>query len=153
MFKNEYTLNKPLITEYVYSVLCKNIIIYGSILAIFGFTIFIIIKEMAYLGLVMSILCLLIIAFCPLIMIRKLEESSKQLNNGTIEQTRITFSDNIIMEEGKVHLEFEYSQIKKIFKTKSFIVLMLKNNSAILVSKEGFINGTKEDFLQFIKDK
>lgn len=57
------------------------------------------------------------------------------------------------MDEGKVHLEFEYNQITKIVETKSFIVLRLSENSAILVLKDGFVKGTQEEFSKFINEK
>lgn len=57
------------------------------------------------------------------------------------------------MNEGKVHLEFEYSQINKILQTKNFIILKISEQSSILVFKNGFLKGTEEDFIIFIKDK
>ncbi len=56
------------------------------------------------------------------------------------------------MDEGKVHLEFEYNQIKQILETKNFIVLKTSEQSAILVLKEGFTTGKVEDFITFIKN-
>ena len=60
---------------------------------------------------------------------------------------------NIVMNEGKVHLEFEYSQIIKILQTKNFIVLKTSEQSAILVLKDGFLKGTESDFIKFIENK
>lgn len=54
------------------------------------------------------------------------------------------------MNEGKVHLEFEYNQINKILETKDFIVLKTSSQSAILVFKEGFATGNKEDFFSLL---
>lgn len=152
MFKNEYTLNKKLITEYVYGILCKDIIIAGAILELFAFGLFLL-DTTSYTRLIACCFTLFFMAFCPIFMIKNLEDNSKRLNNGKIEKTIVEFNDNIVMNEGKVHLEFEYSQIKKIKKTKNFIVLMISNKSAILVLKDGFINGKEDDFLKFINGK
>ena len=57
------------------------------------------------------------------------------------------------MDEGKVHLEFEYSQIQKIAQTENFIVLKLGEQTAILVYKNGFISGNKNDFIECINSK
>ena len=57
------------------------------------------------------------------------------------------------MNEGRVHFEFEYEQIKKIRETKNLIMLGLGKRSAILVYKSGFTEGTKEDFMKFIQEK
>ena len=152
MFKNEYTMDDKLITEYVFDILCKNIIIVGALLALFSFIIFLL-DTTSYIGLAVCLFSLFFMAFCPIIMIKNIKDSSKRLNNGKIEKTEVEFSNNIILNEGKVRLEFEYSQIKKIKQTKNFIVLMISNNSAILVLKDGFINGNKDDFLSFIRNK
>lgn len=57
------------------------------------------------------------------------------------------------MNEGKIHLEFDYKQIKKIVNTKNFIILKINNKSAILVLKNGFVKGNKKDFIEFIENK
>ncbi len=57
------------------------------------------------------------------------------------------------MKEGKVHLEFEYSQIKQIIETKNFIVLKTSNQTVILVLKTGFTVSKKGSFLEFINRK
>ena len=77
----------------------------------------------------------------------------KRLNNGTIEKTNVKFLNNIVMNEGKVHLEFEYGQITQIVYTKNFIVLKTSEQSAILVLKNGFLKGNETEFLKFIKEK
>lgn len=151
MYKNEYTMNDKLIAEYVYSILCKNIIIAGAAIAILGFAMFTLIDgEMEYVMLFASCIALLCMAFGPLIMIKQLKDTSKRLNNGKIEKTIVEFNENIVMNEGKAHLEFEYNQIKKIKQTRHFIILMISNKSAILVLKDGFINGNRDKFIEFI---
>ena len=150
MYKNEYILNIKLITEYVLDILCKDIFIVGAMLSICSF---IMLLLGLYIGLIVCCITLLFMAFCPIIMIKSLQDNSKRLNNGKIEKTVVDFNENIIMNEGRVHLEFEYSQIKKIKQTKNFIVLMISNHSAILVFKNGFIKGNKDEFLKFINEK
>ncbi len=61
MFKNEYTLNRKLITEYVLNVLCKNIIIVGIVIMIFGLVLFLT-NTISLMGLYGE----LFIAFCML---------------------------------------------------------------------------------------
>ena len=57
------------------------------------------------------------------------------------------------MDEGKVHLEVEYSQITEIVQTKNFIVLKTSEQSAVLVYKNGFIKGNENDFMKFIEER
>ena len=149
MFRNEYTMNRNFFKEYVFNILCKDIIIVGIILTVVSMIIYFML-NVTY-AMFSFLFIVFFMLFCPFIMINNLEENSKRLNNGRIEKTSVDFNDNIIMNEGKVHLEFEYSQIKKIKQTKNFYVLMLSSKSAILVFKDGFTSGNKEEFLRFIE--
>ena len=152
MFKNEYTLNKNLITEYVYNIVCKKMIIYGIILIIFSLIMFFLGIE-SKLQLICICFVLVCIGFVPIIMIKNIERNSKNINNGKIEKTIIDINKNIIMNEGKVHIEFEYTQITKILQTKNFIVLCIGKQNAILLLKDGFVKENKADFLNFINEK
>lgn len=150
-FINEYKLNRKLIKEYVYNVLCKNIIISGYALTIISLILFFVNKET--LMLTISFISLITTILTPILTINQIEENSKKLNNEKIEKTIITFSNNIVMDEGKAHLEFDYKQIKKITETKNFLVLSLSKQSAILVLKQGFTKNDDQNFLKFIKEK
>jgi hypothetical protein len=153
MYKNEYTMNKKFITEYVLGILCKKIFIFGILLIIMAIITFVLNGTKSYLEVEACFLIVLFMTFGPMIMIKNFVDNSERLNNGKIEKTIVNFDNNIVMDEGRAHLEFEYNQIKKIKETKNFIVLMLSNSSAILVFKDGFVNGNKEEFLEFIKNK
>ena len=154
LFENEYKMETKLFKEYVYNVLYKKMIISGLIISLIGILFFCLITSpIAYIILTASIIAFICSIFGPIILSKELEENSKRLNNGQIEKTNIIFSNNIIMNEGKVHLEFEYSQINKILQTKNFIILKISEQSSILVFKNGFLKGTEEDFIIFIKDK
>jgi len=154
IFENEYTMTKKLFKEYVYNVLYKKMIILGCIVAILGIIMFVLIKDrQAYEMLIIAFILGFSILVTPIIVVKQFEETSKRLNNGKIEKTRVKFLDNIVMDEGKVHLEFEYNQIKEIVKTKNFIVLKISSQSAILVLKNGFKVENEEDFLKFINKK
>lgn len=151
IFQNEYTMNNKFIKEYVYQMLCKKIIFIGYLVFIIGIILFFVFdNEMSYMMLTAGCISGISALITPIINVKQIEENSKRLNNGKIEKTCVDFSNNIIMNEGKVHLEFEYNQITQMVETKNFIVLKTSSHSAILVFKEGFITGNKEDFLKFI---
>ena len=154
LFENEYLMERKYYKEYVLNVLCKKIIITGLLVMIFGliFTVFVGLEN-AKIVLTAAIIAGIASILTPVVTIKQLEDTEKRLNNGKIEKTKVIFSDNIVMDEGKVHLEFEYNQITKIVETKSFIVLRLSENSAILVLKDGFVKGTQEEFSKFINEK
>lgn len=154
LFENEYLMERKYYKEYVLNVLCKKIIITGLLVMIFGliFIAFVGLED-AKIVLTAAIIAGIASILTPVVTIKQLEDTEKRLNNGKIEKTKVIFSDNIVMDEGKVHLEFEYNQITKIVETKSFIVLRLSENSAILVLKDGFVKGTQEEFSKFINEK
>lgn len=152
MYINEYTMDRKMIAEYVIKILCKRLIVLGILLCVLILITFwsstVSVFQIGICGVIVAF-----ILFCIILMINNFERTAKRLNNGNIEKTVVEFNDHIIMNEGKVHLEFEYSQIISIKQTKSFIVLSLGEGSAILVHKDGFIKGNREDFIDFIKDK
>lgn len=154
LFENEYKMETKYYKEYVYNVLCRKTIVIGFIIALIGILFFFLTSSQnSYIVLTAAIIALISAILTPIITVKQLEEAEKRLNNGNIEKTSIKFSNNIIMNEGKVHLEFEYSQITKIENTKNFIVLKTSNQSAILVLKNGFLKGNETEFLKFIKEQ
>lgn len=154
LFENEYKMETKYYKEYVYNVLCRKTIVIGFIIALIGILFFFLTSSQnSYIVLTAAIIALISAILTPIITVKQLEEAEKRLNNGNIEKTSIKFSNNIIMNEGKVHLEFEYSQITKIEDTKNFIVLKTSNQSAILVLKNGFLKGNETEFLKFIKEQ
>ena len=153
-FENEYTMETKLYKEYVYNILCKKTIIVGLVVTILGIILFFMInREHSYIMITTAIISGIVTIFTPIMTIKQLEETEKRLNNGKIEKTNIKFLDNIVMNEGKVHLEFEYNQISKIEETENFIVLKTSGQSAILVLKNGFLKGNEHDFKIFLEDK
>lgn len=154
MFENEYTMNKALTREYVMQVLGMKTIIPGLAIFVVGLVLFLIEKNnLGYVMLTSSLIGLFCAVVTPIMMINNLENASKRINNGNIEKTHIKFDNNIVMDEGKAHLEFEYNQIIKKVETNNFIVLKLGDSSAILVHKKGFTRGNLEEFISFISDK
>ena len=154
LFENEYTMETNFFKEYVYNVLCKKTIIIGSIVSIIGILFFIFVdRKITYIVLTAAIIAGVTSILTPIITTKQLEETEKRLNNGKIEKTNVKFLNNIVMNEGKAHLEFEYNQITKIVQTKNFIVLKTSEQSAILVFKNGFLKGNETDFMRFIEEK
>ena len=154
MFENEYVFNRDLTKEYVYKILGKRIMIVGFGLFIISIILFFIeTGTMKYAMLGCALVGIIYAIITPIRLVNVLEKNAKRLNNGKIEKTRVVFGDNIVMDEGKAHLEFEYSQIEKIVETKNLLALIIGNNASILVLKDGFVKGTQEEFMKFINEK
>ncbi len=154
VFENEYIMETKFFKEYVYNVLCKKTIVTGLIVMMIGILFYVFVgKEKTTVIITAAIIVGITSILTPIITTKQLEEAEKRLNNGKIEKTNVKFSNNIVMNEGKVHLEFEYNQIIKILQTKNFIVLKTSEQSAILVLKNGFLTGSETEFLKFVKEK
>ena len=154
LFENEYTMETNYFKEYVYNVLCKKTICTGVIIGVIGILFFIMVHSVfSYITLTAGVIAFLSAIFTPMVSAKELEKAAKRLNNGNIEKTNVKFLNNIVMDEGKVHLEVEFSQITEIVQTKNFIVLKTSEQSAVLVLKNGFIKGNENDFMKFIEEK
>lgn len=151
MFENEYLVNKKIIKEYVLNILIKKLVITEILLIICSIILYLLEGSMIMLSI--SLVGLITLILFPIITVNDLMENSKRLNNGKIEKTIITFKDNIVMNEGKVHLEFEYQQIEKVIETKNIYALMISKQNAIIVLKDSFTKGKESDFVTFINNK
>lgn len=153
MFKNEYLMNRKLVVEYVFKIFGTKMII-GAIISLTLFLMYLTNKDITgYVFLTCSFVSLLSIVVLPAIMVYNIENVSKKMHGGKEKKTLVEFGNNIIMNEGKVHLEFEYSQILNITQTKNFIILNLGENRAVLVYKNGFTKGNEKEFIKFIEEK
>ncbi len=151
MFENRYTISKSLLREYVCFAMQRNLLLFGLCVSILGFVSSLYDYEAVIA--VVTLICLISTLLTPVLCVRQLMDMSKRLNGGNIVPTVVRFGDNIVMDEGKIHLEFDYSQITKIRETKHLYALMLGKNNAILVIKNGFTIGTAEEFQTFIRTK
>jgi len=154
MFKNKYTMNKELYREYCVSIFMKKILFVGVLMVVIAM-LSVITSSGVYRGInicaatVLAVLCVTIFTYLP----TRLMDESMRIGGGKINETQVVFDKNIVMDEGKIHMEFEYAQVLKIFESKNFLALNIGKGSNILVKKDGFTEGTLEDFRSFIKDK
>ena len=153
MFKNEYMMNKKLTVEYILKIFGTKMII-GVLISLIGFFLYLVEKDsIRYVFLACFFVSLFSTIVLPATTVYNIENVSKKMHKGKIEKTFVEFGDNIIMNEGNVHLEFEYSQILKVTQTKNFIILNLGKNSGIIVFKNGFTKGNEKEFIKFIEEK
>ena len=156
MFENEYTMDRKLTTEYVNRQFGVKAFVIGISLAIIAFLEALISesKEGQFLMMILGAFLLAYPFIVKFIMVRRLEKASEVLHNGKKEKTQVIFNDeNIVLNEGKVHLEHSYEQMKKVIQSKNFIIIKTKAGGAVLVHKDGFVKGDKEAFLEFINNK
>lgn len=154
-FENRYYADQKVLKEYTKHVFCKMTRIMGIILMIvslcgFGLSLFAGFKVSESLLFIFCFFGGLLIYCYYFLVVKEMKKQSDNLHGGTLPETIIKFGNKIEMTEGKVHMEFEYSQIMKVHKLPNLYALMIGRNQAILTAKEGFVKGTKEEFEEFI---
>ena len=105
-----------------------------------------------------SFLCFIILLFFLYWKILKpFFELKKDFNSEKITQEK-TFKFVFYNNYFKIFNDLEYSKVKyfnlyKVFETNEFIYFYLDNDHALLLDKNGFYFGNKDDFSKFIKKK
>ena len=90
--------------------------------------------------------------FYHLVYLKNMKKSSLNLHNGQTPESILQFTDsNIALKEGKISMEFEYNQIKKIKEYKLAYVLMIGKKQGLILKKDSFSIGTFEEFKKFAK--
>lgn len=76
------------------------------------------------------------------------------VHNGIIPESIFRFGeDTITLEEGKVFMEFNYNQIRRIYELKKLYVMMIGKQNGIIIRKDSFSVGTFHKFKEFIERK
>lgn len=161
LFENEYILTKELFLEFSKALISKKFKIFGYIFAIISF-----IAGILSFVLDLNIIFIIIFWFfsfyfiiLPLVAYKitgkKLYEQQVAINNYEVLKKTIYCYDNkieVVSPNGGKTIVF-YNNIKKIYKTKNFLILNSENKVAVSIKKDSFIKGSYEDFERFIFSK
>ena len=148
-----------MLMEYAKQVQCKRIRIISfavAIIAAFCMSYMLIMRKYwtMILFIVILVIAVAISVKTPAAMVNQLKDATRNLHGGKVHKTILAFGDDKIeMHEGPVHINIEYSQIKKIVDLPDLTVLVMNSNSAVLVDPNGFTRGTAADFKTFIREK
>ena len=161
LFENRYYSDKKILLEYVKDIHCKYPRIIGFLFILVAiFYTYLILFNMRSLRFVMAVLTILIfiislrLIFYHLVYLKNMKKSSLNLHNGQTPESILQFTDNnIALKEGKVSMEFEYNQIKKIKEYKLTYILMIGKKQGLILKKDSFSIGTFEEFKKFINEK
>ena len=152
---NEYQYNMDLLKEF-YWLYYKPIVILLFVLTIVILLLSILFYDFNFAFLCISIMvcCLIISLLMPSrlakIQYRRLMEQS----NGKKVVNRVSISeDKIIVENTFTGNKIEYlvSNIKKVKEGKNIFCLYTKARVGIILFKDGFVSGTKNDFYSFLQ--
>ncbi|MEQ3306076.1 YcxB family protein [Fusobacterium varium] len=161
LFENRYYSDKKILTEYIKDVHCRYLRIIGFFFMLVAMIYtYLILFKMKSLRLVMAALTIVIfivslrLIFYHLLYLKNMKKSSLNLHNGQTPESILQFTDNnIVLKEGKISMEFEYNQIKKIKEYKLIYVLMIGKRQGLILKKDSFSIGTFEEFKKFINEK
>ena len=161
LFENRYYSDKKILTEYIKDVHCRYLRIIGFFFMLVAMLYtYLILFKMKCLRLVMAALTIVIfivslrLIFYHLLYLKNMKKSSLNLHNGQTPESILQFTDNnIALKEGKISMEFEYNQIKKIKEYKLIYVLMIGKRQGLILKKDSFSIGTFEEFKKFINEK
>lgn len=161
LFENRYYSDKKILTEYIKDVHCRYLRIIGFFFMLVAMLYtYLILFKMKSLCLVMAALTIVIfivslrLIFYHLLYLKNMKKSSLNLHNGQTPESILQFTDNnIALKEGKISMEFEYNQIKKIKEYKLIYVLMIGKRQGLILKKDSFSIGTFEEFKKFINEK
>lgn len=161
LFENRYYSDKKILTEYIKDVHCRYLRIIGFFFMLVAMLYaYLILFKMKSLRLVMAALTIVIfivslrLIFYHLLYLKNMKKSSLNLHNGQTPESILQFTDNnIALKEGKISMEFEYNQIKKIKEYKLIYVLMIGKRQGLILKKDSFSIGTFEEFKKFINEK
>ena len=161
LFENRYYSDKKILTEYIKDVHCRYLRIIGFFFMLVAMLYtYLILFKMKSLHLVMAALTIVIfivslrLIFYHLLYLKNMKKTSLNLHNGQLPESVLQFTDNsIALKEGKISMEFEYNQIKKIKEYKLIYVLMIGKRQGLILKKDSFSIGTFEEFKKFINEK
>lgn len=160
LFENKYTKDEPLLKE-IYKYVCfKRPITFIPTIIMIG----ILIKAMIdwisinYCNspiLFISIFYFAFKIFYYKFLVSRQIKATNELNNGKpLEINTVVYNDSIqyTASNGAIN-EINFENIKYGFQTKNLILFLSKANLIYILKKDTFTKGTKDEFIEFIKNK
>ncbi|MCI9169271.1 MAG: hypothetical protein HFH01_14150 [Dorea sp.] len=156
-FENRFYPTDEMYKEYVYKVLCRDMVVCCIIAAtVAGITMIVCMKSEPVLAIiegVCMVVMLIVLFLAPKDTLKRMRAVNMQTDSGTYPECVVNFSDTVKMTEGKYNLEITYEQICRIFRLKSCGVLMYEKEKGILYGRDNFVEKDGEEFETFILEK
>lgn len=149
-----------MLTDYIKDVHTKGNRLLGVLFLIFAFVLLYIAVYYGYMNILLLLLGIgelfiaLYLIFSHKFVIRRMRKTALNLHNGKLPESVFQFSENMIsLQEGRISMEFEYSQIQKIREYNDTIVLMIGKKHGLALRKDSFSIGTFEEFQKFLEKR
>ena len=158
LFKNSFTLTEKLILE------CRVAFIstwdkFFSLLLLFTSLFGFIYSESnlrtKFISIFLMFMCVYLIFILPTLKSKKMYKRYLAINNYEQIHESIGFYDDIfkVCESNGAIVSLSYGNIKKIYNRKNMLVFLCKGNLLVFIKKDGFSQGTYDDFKTFITTK
>jgi len=158
LFKNSFTLTEKLILE------CRVAFIstwdkFFSLLLLFTSLFGFIYSESnlrtKFISIFLMFMCVYLIFILPILQSKKIYKRYLAINNYEQIHESIGFYDDIfkVCESNGAIVSLSYNNIKKIYNRKNMLVFLCKGDLLVFIKKDGFSQGTYDDFKTFITTK
>lgn len=160
-FQNRYERSKALLTEaYFHQAVSSPFsiieMIIGALMICAGIGTSLTMKQIDYPMIIIGLLMLILpVAFVP-VNVKRHISSTEEIAGGRPFITIYSFTDEKLTADVKANdaqLELPYSSIKSAARTKNLIVITTNARQMLSLRRDGFIIGTEDEFMKFIKEK
>lgn len=154
MIEIRFFMSNEILKEFIYKVLCKKTIMYGSIISSVSVVLFIysIYEQNSFLSgvfLVNTLMCTSAVIFTPILALKSLNKENK--DKGFKEEIIIIFDeDKISIKEGTFVIDVGYDKIIDYHILDKASVIMLSRTNGIIFSNDGFVRGTLDGCTELI---
>lgn len=80
-------------------------------------------------------------------------KQGQKMHGGPMPETRIVMGEQIVMTEGRTETVYDYSSVTTVRETDRMYCLMMGKYAGIVLPKDGFVTGDREEFASWIKEK
>ena len=158
LFKNSFTLTEKLILECSVAFISTWDKFFSLLLlftSLFGFIYSESNLRTKFISIFLMFMCVYLIFILPILQSKKIYKRYLAINNYEQIHESIGFYDDIfkVCESNGAIVSLSYKNIKKIYNRKNMLVFLCKGDLLVFIKKDGFSQGTYDDFKTFITTK
>ena len=158
LFKNSFTLTEKLILECRVAFISKWDKFFSLLFlftSLFGFIYSESNLTTKFISIFLMFMCVYLIFILPTLRSKKMYKRYLAINNYEQIHESIGFYDDIfkVCESNGAIVSLSYNNIKKIYNRKNMLVFLCKGDLLVFIKKDGFSQGTYDDFKTFITTK
>ena len=158
LFKNSFTLTEKLILECRVAFISKWDKFFSLLFlftSLFGFIYSESNLTTKFISIYLMFMCVYLIFILPTLRSKKMYKRYLIVHNYKPIQEFIDFYDDKfkVYESNGAIVSLSYNNIKKIYNKKNMLVLLCKGDLLVFIKKDGFEQGTYDDFKTFITTK